>query len=110
MWYLTLHRWTGDRREAVKNALPAHLAWMREQQLAGKVLMAGPTPDFELGIVVFGHMPEAALHELCRNEPFIAAGYRTYETIPWDVHHLLGIGSFDAQALSAANRADAPPS
>jgi uncharacterized protein YciI len=106
MWYLTLHRWVGDRQEAVKNALHDHLAWMREQQLAGKVLMAGPTPDFELGIIVFGHMPESALHQLCRTEPFVAAGYRNYETIPWDVHHLLGIGSFDLKTLAATTRPD----
>src|ERR1700739_4841239 len=99
MWYLTLHRWTGDRQEAVKNALPDHLAWMREK------LMAGPTPDFEVGIIVFCHMPEPALHELCRSEPFVAAGYRTYESIPWDVHHLLGIGSFDAKTLAATTQA-----
>lgn len=107
MWYLTLHRWTDNRREAAKSVLPAHLAWMREQQLAGRVLMAGPTPDFELGIIVFGHMTEAELHELCRTEPFIAAGHRTYETIPWVVHQVLGIGSFDAGALSAASAAGA---
>lgn len=26
MWYLTLHRWVGDRQEAVTNAFQDHLA------------------------------------------------------------------------------------
>jgi uncharacterized protein YciI len=94
MWYLTLHRWVGDRAQAVEDRLPAHLAWMHEQQLAGRVLMAGPTPDRELGIIVFGHMSEDNVDELCRSEPFIVGGYREYDVIPWEVHHLLGIGRF----------------
>jgi uncharacterized protein YciI len=43
MWYLTLHRWFGDRHEAINSSLDDHLAWMREQQLAGKVLFSGPS-------------------------------------------------------------------
>jgi uncharacterized protein YciI len=104
MWYLTLHKWVGDRQAAARDALGDHLAWMKEQQLAGKVLMAGPTPDFELGIIIFGHMPESAVHELCRHEPFISGGYRNYEVIPWDVHHVLGIGHFELKASPAAPR------
>lgn len=50
MWHLTLHRWTGDPSLAVARLLDAHLTWMQRQQLAGKVLMAGPIPDKRLGI------------------------------------------------------------
>jgi len=42
LWYLTLHRWVGDRHEAINTSLDDHLAWMREQQLAGKVLFSDP--------------------------------------------------------------------
>jgi len=107
MWYLTLHRWTGDPAVAVNKALDAHLTWMHEQQLAGRVLMAGPTPDRTLGIIVFGHMSEDALHELCRHDPFVEAGYRNYEVIPWDVHHVLGIGGFNPQAVAAMHPSSA---
>jgi uncharacterized protein YciI len=106
MWYLTLHRWTGGRTSAGREAIAEHLTWMREQQRAGKVLIAGPTPDHELGIIVFGHMPEAELHELCRTEPLIAAGLRTYDAHPWEVHHLLGIGGFDLETVAAMARAE----
>ncbi|MCX4904664.1 YciI family protein [Streptomyces sp. NBC_00878] len=110
MWHLTLHRWTGDREATVQHALEHlddHLAWMREQQLAGKVLIAGPTPDKELGIMLFGHMSKQDVHELCRTDPFISAGLREYEVIPWEVHHLLGIGAFDTRTVNAMNQAKA---
>lgn len=101
MWYLTIHRWTDDPKMAAEAALDRHYRWLYEQQLAGKVLMAGPTPDLKLGIIVVGHMSEDALHELLRHEPFIEAGYRDYEVIPWDVHELLGIGGFSREAIEA---------
>jgi uncharacterized protein YciI len=101
MWYLTLHRWVGDREAAIKSSLADHLAWLREQQLAGKVLIAGPSRDGDLGIIVFGHMSEADLDALCRQEPFVARGYREYEVIAWDVHQLLGIGRFDSKTIAA---------
>jgi uncharacterized protein YciI len=104
MWFLTLHRWTGDRQEAIRSSLDDHLAWMRKQQLAGKVLIAGPTPDQTLGIIVFGHMSAADVDELCSQEPFIARGYRECEVIPWEVHHLLGIGGFDVKTIAAMTR------
>ncbi len=102
MWYLTLHRWTGDREEAIKSSLGDHLAWLQKQQLAGKVLISGPSGDGNLGIIVFGHMSSADLDVLCRQEPFVARGYREYEVIAWDVHQLLGIGAFDVSPLSAS--------
>jgi uncharacterized protein YciI len=105
MWYLTLHRWIGDRGEAIK-ILADHLRWMRDQQLAGNIIIAGPTPDRELGIMVFRHMPRDELDTICCRDPFIVAGYREYEVIPWDVHHLLGIGGFDMKTLTAMAEAE----
>jgi hypothetical protein len=104
MWYLTVHRWVSDRGQAIKNSLDDHLAWMRERQLAGEVLIAGPSHDGDLGIIVFGHMSKADLDALCRQEPFVARGYREYEVIEWDVHQLLGIGGFDVKTIAAMMR------
>lgn len=101
MWYLTLHRWTGDRERAIAQALPAHLDWMREQQLAGRVLIAGPSPDRGLGIIVIGHMSREAVEDLLTDEPLIAGGFRNYEVIEWEVHQLLGIGGFDLPTITA---------
>ncbi|WAP54434.1 YciI family protein [Streptomyces luomodiensis] len=101
MWYLTLHRWTGDRQRAIAEVLPSHLAWMRERQRAGQVLMAGPSPDRELGIIVVGHMSRDAVDDLFRDEPLVAGGFRGYDVIPWEVHHVLGVGGFDVPAVTA---------
>lgn len=105
MWYLTLHRWIGDRAGAL-TILPDHLSWMRDQQLAGNIIAAGPTPDRELGIMVFRHMPREELDAICSRDPFIVAGYRQYEVIGWDVHHVLGIGGFDLKTLTAMAEAE----
>jgi uncharacterized protein YciI len=105
-WHLTLHRWT-EGRERSRELLEAHLSWMREQQRSGRVLIAGPTPDLETGIVVFGHASGEEVDRICATEPFIAAGLRRYERIPWDVHHLLGVGGFDFATVSAMAQADA---
>lgn len=107
MWYLTLHRWTGDR-EAALAILDDHLSWMRDQQRAGRIIAAGPTPDHETGIMVLGHMSEAELHAVCDSDPFVEGGYRTYEVIPWEVHHVLGIGGFDQRTVMAMAAADHP--
>ena len=101
MWYLTLHRWVGDRDEAIKSSLDEHLAWLREQHFAGKVLIAGPSHDGDLGIIVFGHMPRADLDALLRQEPLVARGQRECEVIAWDVHQLLGVGGFDVKTIAA---------
>jgi uncharacterized protein YciI len=100
VWHLTLHRWTGDRPQDME-LLESHLKWMRYQQVAGTIIAAGPTPDREMGIMVFGHMTRAELDEICRTDPFIAGGHREYEAIPWEVPHLLGIGGFDLTSVEA---------
>lgn len=81
--------------------LDEHLGWQREQQRAGRVIAAGPTPDLEIGIMVFAHMSRDDLDTLLSTEPFIRAGVREYEVFPWDVHHVLGVGGFDRTTISA---------
>lgn len=86
--------------------LADHLEWMREQQLAGRILMAGPTPDRSIdrsmGIMLFRHLETEVVHELCRTDPFVERGHRTFEVIPWDVHHVLGIGGFTPEAVAVS--------
>jgi hypothetical protein len=49
-------------------------------------LISSPSPDRTVGIIAFGHLLTAyELDELCRQEPFIARGYRKYDAIPCDV-------------------------
>jgi hypothetical protein len=52
-----------------------HLAWILSS-----------SPDRSVGIIVFGHLSTPyELDQLCRQQPFIACGYRKYEAIPCDV-------------------------
>ena len=77
MWFLTLHRWTGDRQEAIRSSLDDHLAWMRKQQLAGKVLIAGPTPTRPLGLSYLGTcLPQMSMSCAARS-PSSPAGIAT---------------------------------
>jgi len=39
-------------------------------------------------------------------EPFTRAGRRTYEVIPWDPHHVLGVGGFDTPTVTAIAAAE----
>lgn len=91
MWYLTVHRWTGDRQQAISDVLGEHLSWMSEQLRSGTVLLAGPSADMEVGIIVFRDMDRVDVERLCRTEPFVVGGHRDFELIAWDVHQLFGI-------------------
>ena len=61
------------------------------QHRAGNILISGPTPDRSLGIMLFRGDSQADVEALLGTEPWIAAGERTVEVIPWDVHELLGM-------------------
>jgi len=91
MWHLGIFNWIGDPHDALE-LLPAHLDWIRQQQLAGRILFAGPSDDGEKGIIVFAHMDHDKAETLCRSDPFVAKGHRRYTLIAWDVHQALGIG------------------
>jgi uncharacterized protein YciI len=93
MWYLTLQRWTVDRQEAISELVKDHLAWVETQLRAGTVLLAGPSADMKLGIIVFRAGDQAEAERLCRTDPFVAAGYREFDLIAWDVHQLFGINA-----------------
>lgn len=89
-WFLTLHRWAVDPRQALSR-LEEHRAWVLRQHRAGNILISGPTPDRSLGIMLFRGDSQADVEALLGTEPWIAAGERTVEVIPWDVHELLGM-------------------
>ena len=93
MWYLTIQRWTVDRQTAISELLREHVDWMDEHLRAGTVLMAGPSADMELGIVVLRAADPAEADRICRTEPFVAAGYREYDLIAWDVRQLFGVNA-----------------
>ena len=89
-WFLTLHRWAVERREAMP-LLAEHREWVLRQHWAGNIVVSGPTPDRTLGIMLVRARDAAAAAQLLEGEPWLARGMRTVEIIPWDVHELLGV-------------------
>jgi len=55
-----------------------HLSWMRGQYVRGTVLISGPSAD-----------------ALAATDPLVQDDQTSIEVIEWDVHQILGIGSFD---------------
>ena len=100
-WHLTLHSATDEfrraaaaRDDAIVSTLEAHLAWNRERHLDGRILFSGPNMQTMMGIIVYGRLSTEEVESDLETEPFIAAGWRTVEVIQWDVHQIMGIGSF----------------
>ena len=93
MWYLVL-----SRREAVADEVgkvsPQHLEWMQEQHNAGKVLFSGPTPDRSIGIYVVHASSLAEAESLVGTDPFHAKNLRKPEILEWEIHQVLGAGTF----------------
>ena len=87
MWYLTLHRFTGQERPG-KDVIDEHIKWMAEQKRTGKMLVNGPSGDRSTGIVVYGPMPEDELRKVLDTDPLIVSGLREYKVYPWEVHHV----------------------
>ncbi len=109
MWWLTTHRWA-QGGPAGMELLDDHLAWVRREHEAGRLLFSGPADGMALAVMVFrggDDLPREALEALVATEPFVAAGYRTVEVLDWDVRQVLGAGPFSVAELQLTGRAPA---
>jgi uncharacterized protein YciI len=92
MWHLILHT-RGPSDETIdEDVRSEHLKWIKSQQLNGKMLFAGPSADGAVGIMVFGHLSESEVEQLCLDDPLIAGRRESFTVIPWDIHQVLGVG------------------
>lgn len=100
MWYLVMRRAVKPREEWTVN-LDQHLVWMKQQHDIGHILFSGPTADRKFGIYVInaGSKPQAEI--IAASDPYTAAGFCAYELFEWDVHQIMGVGSFTAAELRA---------
>lgn len=76
-------------------SLVEHLAWMRDQHERGTVLISGPSPDGTIGIYVLRAASRENASALAASDPLAQDDRVRVEVIEWDIHQLLGIGSFD---------------
>jgi uncharacterized protein YciI len=67
---------------------------MRRQHERGTVLISGPSSDGATGIYVLRVSSHEDAVALATTDPLAGDGVRV-EVIEWDVHQILGIGSFD---------------
>ncbi len=96
MWFLVLS-WASASPGEVRKMSLEHLAWMEGWHEAGKVLFSGPTPDRAIGIYVVKAGPHDEAKALVNTEPFHVVGLRSHEIIEWEIHQVLGAGTFTTQ-------------
>jgi caffeoyl-CoA O-methyltransferase len=104
VWYLIIRRDVQPRAQWTA-ALDEHLAWMREQHFAGRVLFSGPTVDIRTGIYVISASSRAEAERIAGDDPFTRAGHCSFDLYEWDVRQALGTGPFSTAELDAANKA-----
>jgi len=98
MWYLILRRPVRPRQEWTVS-LNQHLAWMKKQHDAGKILFSGPTTDRKLGIYVIRADSKEEAEKIAATDPYTAAGFCSFDLLEWEVHQILGTGRFTAEQL-----------
>ncbi len=103
-WFLVLST-TTDRAARLK-ASPEHQAWQRERHEAGEVVMSGPAADRTMGIYLLRCESREEAEAIAGSDPHHMRGNSTYELIEWEVHQVMGEGSFSS-ADHLANGPDA---
>jgi len=98
MWYLILRKPVRPREEWTVS-LDQHLAWMKQQHEAGRILFSGPTSDRKLGIYVIRAGSRAEAGKIAAGDPYTAAGCCAFDLFEWEVHQFLGIGPFSAAEM-----------
>jgi len=98
MWYLVLRRAVKPREEWTVS-LDQHLAWMKQQHEAGKILFSGPTTDRKYGIYIIRAGSKEEADKIAAGDPYTAAGFCAYELLEWEVHQIMGAGSFSAAEM-----------
>ncbi|BBZ27555.1 hypothetical protein MMAD_18500 [Mycolicibacterium madagascariense] len=92
-FYLVLRHDTASNKNP--ESVGEHLAWMRAQHERGTVLISGPSADGALGIYVIRAASFQRATDIAGTDPLsLAEGVRV-EVIDWNVHQILGIGSFE---------------
>ena len=100
-FYLVLrHHTTPPKADPARVA--DHLAWLRNQHERGTVLISGPSSDGMTGIYVVRAASRPDAEALAATDPLALIAQTRIEVIDWQVHQIIGIGSFDAGALAGS--------
>ncbi len=74
--------------------LQEHLDWMKQRHADGSVLISGPARDHSVSLYLIKSASREEAEAIAAADPFTAGGECRFELIDWDVHQILGIGSF----------------
>lgn len=92
-WFLC-QRHDIQPRESWTVGLASHLQWMREQHLAGHVVMSGPAPGRGMSMYLIRAASYEVAREIADADPYTQAGQCEYVLIEWAIHQIMGAGSF----------------
>ncbi len=82
----------GGDPEAVKSALPDHLAYQRELEGAGRLVLAGPVSDeigeqmIGAGLIIYRASSMREAKEMADSDPMHSSGARSYTLRKWLVN------------------------
>jgi uncharacterized protein YciI len=93
MWFLGF-RSAIKPRDEWNVSLEEHLAWIKEMHEAGKIVISGPGKDHTLGVYLIRAETLEEAAEIAEADPFTVGGNCEFELMDWDIHQILGIGSF----------------
>jgi uncharacterized protein YciI len=83
-----------------------HQAWQRGRHEAGEVVISGPSVDRKMGIYLLRCESREEAETIAGSDPHHVQGNSTYELIEWEVHQMMGEGSFSSEEF-LSNRPDA---
>jgi uncharacterized protein YciI len=84
--------------------LDQHLAWIKAEHAAGRILLSGPSPDLAFGMYLIRASSREDAEQIASSDPYTVCGDSSYELIQWNIRQIAGIGSFTAAELGLADR------
>lgn len=100
MFFLCLRENIRPRNERTV-AQGTHMKWMQQRHTDGSILMSGPNADRTLGMYLIRADGPDEADRIARSDPYTVAGDCRFRLIQWEVHQIMGIGSFDPADLAA---------
>ena len=79
--------------------LQEHLDWMQSLHEAGMVVMSGPSRDRSVSLYLIRATSRQEAEAIAATDPFTAGGECRFELIDWEIHQILGAGTFVAAEL-----------
>ena len=98
MWFLC-QRVANVPRSQWTATLDQHLAWMKRMHDEGHILLSGPTADRTIGMYLIRAASRTEAETIAAGDPYTAAGHTRFDLIEWEIHQIMGAGSFTAAGM-----------